>query len=111
MLDGLRPYSALQSLNMLAQAEGTERTESNGHDFMFTPTSLKAGRKTASDEGGLYLLEFSSQAAAAARAEGKPPFEPDKVRDLREATVRVVKNKWTVVDRKQEEKGGDKGNE
>ncbi|XP_059199514.1 probable bifunctional dTTP/UTP pyrophosphatase/methyltransferase protein isoform X2 [Centropristis striata] len=28
MLDGQRPHSALQSLNMLAQTEGTERTES-----------------------------------------------------------------------------------
>lgn len=28
MLDGQTPYSALQSLNMLAQTEGIERTES-----------------------------------------------------------------------------------
>ncbi|CAB1448015.1 unnamed protein product [Pleuronectes platessa] len=28
MLDGLTPYSALQSLNMLTQTEGVERTES-----------------------------------------------------------------------------------
>ena len=28
MLDGQTPYSTLQSLNMLAQTEGTERTKS-----------------------------------------------------------------------------------
>ncbi|XP_076603609.1 putative bifunctional dTTP/UTP pyrophosphatase/methyltransferase protein isoform X1 [Chaetodon auriga] len=42
MLDGQTPYSALQSLNMLAQTEGTERTESqyanllNKHGFGHT---------------------------------------------------------------------------
>ncbi|XP_035031067.1 probable bifunctional dTTP/UTP pyrophosphatase/methyltransferase protein isoform X2 [Hippoglossus stenolepis] len=34
MLDGLTPYSALQSLNMLAQAEGMERTESKYTDML-----------------------------------------------------------------------------
>ncbi|XP_049449545.1 probable bifunctional dTTP/UTP pyrophosphatase/methyltransferase protein isoform X1 [Epinephelus fuscoguttatus] len=34
MLDGLTPYSALQSLNMLAQTEGVERTESQYADLL-----------------------------------------------------------------------------
>ncbi|XP_034429934.1 probable bifunctional dTTP/UTP pyrophosphatase/methyltransferase protein isoform X1 [Hippoglossus hippoglossus] len=34
MLDGLTPYSALQSLNMLAQTEGMERTESMYADML-----------------------------------------------------------------------------
>lgn len=34
MLDGQRPYSALQSLNMLVQTEGTERTERQYADLM-----------------------------------------------------------------------------
>lgn len=34
MLDGRTPYSALQSLNMLAQTEGTERTESQYADLL-----------------------------------------------------------------------------
>lgn len=34
MLDGPTPYSALQSLNMLVQTEGTERTESQYADFL-----------------------------------------------------------------------------
>ncbi|XP_073329429.1 probable bifunctional dTTP/UTP pyrophosphatase/methyltransferase protein isoform X1 [Pagrus major] len=34
MLDGQTPYSALQSLNMLAQTDGTERTESQYADLL-----------------------------------------------------------------------------
>ncbi|XP_053295614.1 probable bifunctional dTTP/UTP pyrophosphatase/methyltransferase protein isoform X1 [Pleuronectes platessa] len=34
MLDGLTPYSALQSLNMLTQTEGVERTESKYADML-----------------------------------------------------------------------------
>lgn len=34
MLDGRTPHSALQSLNMLAQTEGTERTESQYADLL-----------------------------------------------------------------------------
>lgn len=34
MLDGQTPYSALQSLNMLAQTEGIERTESQYADLL-----------------------------------------------------------------------------
>lgn len=34
MLDGQTPYSALQSLNMLAQTEGRERTESKYADML-----------------------------------------------------------------------------
>ncbi|XP_060909164.1 probable bifunctional dTTP/UTP pyrophosphatase/methyltransferase protein isoform X2 [Labrus mixtus] len=36
MLDGLRPHSTLQSLNMLAQAEGKERTQRQYVDMMST---------------------------------------------------------------------------
>ncbi len=34
MMDGRTPYSALQSLNMLAQTEGTERTQSQYADLL-----------------------------------------------------------------------------
>jgi len=34
MLDGQTPYSTLQSLNMLAQTEGLERTESQYADLL-----------------------------------------------------------------------------
>ena len=34
MLDGYTPYSALQSLNMLVQTEGEERTQSQYADFL-----------------------------------------------------------------------------
>lgn len=34
VLDGQTPYSALQSLNMLAQTEGLERTESQYADLL-----------------------------------------------------------------------------
>lgn len=34
MLDGQTPYAALQSLNMLAQVEGKERTESQYADML-----------------------------------------------------------------------------
>lgn len=34
MLDGHRPYSTLQSLNMLAQTEGLERTENQYADLL-----------------------------------------------------------------------------